>query len=47
MPANERRPWVGSCKHVVGEVKYVMRISGVRLRALMVYETSVLELPAE
>ncbi len=47
MPANERRQWVGSCKHVVGEVKYVTRVSGVRLRALMVYETSLLELPAE
>ena len=46
MPKSERRPWLAPCKHVVGEVKYVMRDSGVRVRALMVYEVSVLELPA-
>ena len=46
MPASERRPWLAPCKHYVGEVRYVTRESGIRVRALMVYEVSTVELPA-
>lgn len=44
MPANERRLWAGKCGHILGEIKRVV-LGEHRVRALMLYEMSVLQAP--
>lgn len=47
MPASERRMWKCPRGHVIGEVKYLTRDKGVRVRALMQYDRSETKLPDE
>lgn len=46
MPAKERRFWKCANGHVIGEVKYLV-FGARRARALMLYEESAAEPPAE